>query len=103
MKLRRRDFLRGSAAAVAGLALPSASAQEGPSTVSPTDAHEKARAERPQTKRLGALGKRKELLTPYAIFRELQLGQILPEGWLKQELLKQATHLTMPQNDLLSV
>jgi uncharacterized protein len=45
------------------------------------------------------LGRREELLTPHAIFRELQLGTVRPEGWLKRELIKQVTHLTMPQND----
>jgi uncharacterized protein len=45
------------------------------------------------------LGRREELLTPHAIFRELQLGTVRPEGWLKRELIKQVTHLTIPQND----
>jgi hypothetical protein len=45
------------------------------------------------------LGKRDELLMPHARFRELQLGSVLPDGWLRVELDQQAAGFTRHQSD----
>ncbi len=46
-----------------------------------------------------ALGERETFLLPYAVFRELQLGSVRPEGWLREELVKQANGFTGHQPD----
>jgi len=95
VRLQRRDFLRSTATAVAGLAVSPPIGRSAPSdqdspAVNLADA--KTISPRP-------LGRREELLMPHGTFRELQLGTVRPEGWLKQELLKQVTNLTIPQNN----
>jgi len=37
---------------------------------------------------------RRKYLLPYAVFRELQLGSVRPEGWLRKELIKEASGFT---------
>ena len=46
-----------------------------------------------------ALGRREELFMPHAVFRELQLGSVRPEGWLRLELTIQADGITGHQPD----
>jgi hypothetical protein len=36
---------------------------------------------------------------PHAVFRELQLGSVRPEGWLHAELTKQCNGITGHQSD----
>ncbi len=87
----RRDFVRHSlaTATVAGL---SAAASRFANPVPTAAATREITA--PET-----LGQRDKLLMPHAVFRELQLGSVLPEGWLRQELNKQANGITGRQPD----
>jgi len=98
--LRRRDFLRGSlATAVVGLSAPSSalgtvSLAANHGTGSPATG--KNQKESPVPK---ALGLREKFFMPHAVFRELQLGSVRPEGWLHLELTKQANGFTGHQPD----
>jgi uncharacterized protein len=40
------------------------------------------------------LAQREKFLLPHAVFRELQLGSVIPEGWLRQEMINQANGFT---------
>jgi len=92
--LPRRSFLKSTAATLAGLAVsPAVARSSSPDQDSPGIDLPQIKGTCPKP-----LGRREELLTPHAVFRELQLGTVRPEGWLKQELLKQITNLTIPQN-----
>ena len=93
----RREFLRGSLAAVAaGLTAASPLRDAGASTSSVTiDSPRHQGSEDPPP----ILGERRKFLTPYAVFRELQLGSVIPQGWLLEELTKQANRLSRPQSD----
>lgn len=95
VRLRRRDFLRGTAVAAAGWAISPADAEVAPCSASQGAVPVEPSAGEPPA----PLGTREQLLMPHAIFRELPLGTVFPEGWLKQELRKQASNLTLPQND----
>ncbi|HEX4022669.1 MAG TPA: beta-L-arabinofuranosidase domain-containing protein [Acidobacteriaceae bacterium] len=97
----RRNFLLGSLATAATLGLPTGSPAEQDATnsaklktgVSQTNL-------RPQVERLpDILGKRESLLTPFAVYRELQLGSVRPEGWLLAEMTKQSAGITTHQTD----
>lgn len=92
-RIDRRDFLRGSLAAAAALRLPSVTASHA-AEQSPAPARTKD-----APIRLESLGKRDKLLTPCARLRELQLGSVMPEGWLKAEIVKQVNGITLPQTD----
>jgi hypothetical protein len=95
----RRDFLRASVAAA--LPVPSSAARA------------LANDDRSQASRMGAkeasgqksrgaplaLGRREDLLMPHAVFRELQLGSVRPEGWLRNAMMKQARGITGHQPD----
>jgi len=90
----RRDFLRGSVATAVGLSVPSATwAGASPPANETKVAHE---ASAPVPKPLGL---RNKLFMPHAVFRELQLGSVHPEGWLRLELTKQANGITGHQPD----
>jgi uncharacterized protein len=88
--LDRRDFVRRSLA-TATFAGFSAAASKLVNPAATAAAHE---VTPPQL-----LGQRDKLLMPHAVFRELQLGSVLPEGWLHQELNKQANGITGHQPD----
>jgi uncharacterized protein len=85
--LPRRDFLRGSLAVAASLHLSLGAGD-------PVPANQDRPLLPPQS-----FGQRDKHLAPYATFRELQLGSVSPQGWLKDELQKQANGLTGPQNN----
>ena len=92
----RRDFLRSSLAAAAGLRLPVA---ENFGAVRPSPSDEQNTDNSVSVSAPQSLGERDRLLAPYARFRELQLGSVRPEGWLKKEMVKQANGITLPQTD----
>jgi hypothetical protein len=95
VRLQRRNFLKSTASAVAGLAVSPPLARCLPSDRDSGAVNsDQLKASSPVP-----LGRREELLMPHAIFRELQLGTVRPAGWLEQELLKQVTNLTIPQNN----
>src|SRR5579864_2410409 len=91
----RRDFLRSSlaAATLAGFSVPQALAL-GDSGCSHLSAGRQNDSDVPPV-----LGLRDQLFMPHAVFRELQLGSVLPEGWLHSELTKQANGITGHQSD----
>lgn len=100
-KIGRRDFLRGSlaTATIAGLSTPaptlgavSLTSSHSPGSVPASIVQKNPAAPKP-------LGLRERFLMPYAVFRELQLGSVLPEGWLRLELTKQADGITGHQPD----
>jgi hypothetical protein len=93
--LHRRDFLRGSLAAAASLHLPGAAARISIQNDEANSGNEAVASKPP----VGTLGERERLLTPHARFRELQLGSVLPDGWLKNELEKQASNIILHQTD----
>src|ERR1700737_1364081 len=98
MKLKRREFLRGSAAVAAGLAVQPARAKEKP-CAEQAIADFSVESPEQHASDLQSLGHREQLLMPHALYRELQLGRVLPGGWLREELSKQATHLAIPQSN----
>jgi hypothetical protein len=98
MKLKRRQFLGSSAVAVAGLAMRSVGAEE-KTYEEQVNADSLADIPRQHPSDLQSLGRREQLLMPHALYRELQLGRVLPGGWLWEELSKQATHLSVPQSN----
>ncbi len=100
-EIGRRDFLYGSLAAAATIGLPPASPSLKPVTGSPAiqDGVEQSSLHSQFGNLPETLGKRESLLTPYAIFRELQLGSVRPEGWLRGEMLKQAAGIAIHQTD----
>jgi len=81
-KFGRRDFLQCSlaTATLAGLAAPFAALEEVPlPALGPTARIKKVlKYARPPK----ILGLRDKYFMPYAVFRELQLGSVHPEGWL---------------------
>ncbi len=90
----RRDFLRGSVAMAAGFHLPH--------SIAPNPEQSFASKANMNSEGVGppeSLGKRETLLTPCAVFRELQLGSVRPEGWLRNEMEKQASGITLHQTD----
>jgi hypothetical protein len=99
VKLKRREFLFGSAAAVASLAVPSVNAEERPCREQVPDSFPVDARDRPLSEILKPLGCREQLLMPHAALRELQLGRVLPAGWLKEELTTQLTKLAIPQSN----
>ena len=82
--LHRRDFLRGSLATAVGLSLRDSAAELG------VDRMQNADAAVSPLRPVEPLGQRENLMAPRARFRELQLGSVIPTGWLKTELDKQA-------------
>ncbi|HEX4155030.1 MAG TPA: beta-L-arabinofuranosidase domain-containing protein [Acidobacteriaceae bacterium] len=97
-EISRRDFFRGSLALAAGFSLPTAHSDAATASVEAGQALTATSPLAPM--RLPpAISQRGALLTPYARFHELQLGSVLPEGWLAAELTRQASGLTCPQND----
>jgi hypothetical protein len=97
----RRDFLRRSlaTATVASFTVASPSIQAialtqdrqtGPSRTKPTENP----GDMPTV-----LGRRDQFLTPHAVLRELQLGSVRPEGWLREVICKQANGITGHQPD----
>ena len=80
-KSGRRIFLRGMLAATALTGLPG--------TIPLSKAEDHAAAEASPAKNIDvpksipSLGQREQFLLPHAAFRELQLGQVRPEGWLR--------------------
>lgn len=94
----RRSFLEGSIAAVA--TLPSALALTPPeASLLEQPISEELANESPVLHPPEVLAQRDTFFAPYASFRELQLGSVIPEGWLKQELEKQISGMTRPQTD----
>src|SRR5579864_9495055 len=95
-RLGRRDFLRASMAAVPVLssAVPGLTNADAAGKTTPGPSKdEKALPEPP------VLGRRADLFMPHAAFRELQLGSVRPEGWLRAEMTKQAEGITGHQPD----
>lgn len=93
----RRRFLQGSFAAGAGLALGGKKLLQGVARASSDQGSPQGAAGE-----LGApqpLGARDKFFAPFAEFRELQLGSVRPQGWLKTEMVKQANGMTRPQTD----
>jgi uncharacterized protein len=90
----RRNFLRGSLAAAASLGLPAA-----PLTAEDQSESRQAAVNQKTGRPPESLGERERLLAPHARFRELQLGSVRPEGWLKYEMEKQANGITRHQTD----
>jgi uncharacterized protein len=98
-KFGRRDFLHRSlaTATLARLSAPFAALEECPlPSRNPTPPIKSAQkyARLPKI-----LGLRDKYFMPYAVFRELQLGSVHPEGWLREELNKQANGITGHQPD----
>jgi len=94
-RLARRDFLRDSVRVAASLTL---GANEPFRATEPTNLRSGSRAVELQGPP-ELLGERDKLLTPFARYRELQLGSVRPQGWLKSEMEKQANGITRPQTD----
>lgn len=94
--LGRRDFLRGSFTVGAGLSLPGKEFLHGEDRPTAGYVRPAAAVMEPPPE---SLGQRDTLLAPFAKFRELQLGSVRPQGWLKSELIKQASGITRPQTD----
>ncbi|HEY2469540.1 MAG TPA: beta-L-arabinofuranosidase domain-containing protein [Terracidiphilus sp.] len=91
----RRDFLQGSIAAAATLRRTLVTSSEDPSREPlpfQASAGESKPFDAPEP-----LAEREKFFAPHAKFRELQLGSVLPEGWLKKELEKQVSGITRPQ------
>jgi hypothetical protein len=100
-KIGRRNFLAGSLAAAATLGLPPGSRAARSTADSPEVDSKKpqpishSQLDNPPD----TLGTRESLLTPFAVFRELQLGSVRPEGWLLREMTKQANGIATHQPD----
>ncbi|MGA8149542.1 MAG: beta-L-arabinofuranosidase domain-containing protein [Terriglobales bacterium] len=95
-----RDFLRGSLATATFASLPAPSALGAaplPSAGGPASQPTQDNANRVPVPE--ALGLRDKFFMPHAVFRELQLGSVRPEGWLRLELTKQANGITGHQPD----
>lgn len=91
----RRKFLLGSLATAATLGIPSSASARQDSNDSSDIPKEKLQRNGPPE----SLGARESLLTPFAAFRELQLGSVRPDGWLLCELKKQVNGITIHQPD----
>ena len=100
-KFGRRRFLLGSlaAAATAGLPTPAPSQQTAGDSSDVPVGKTQALLHRKVNNPPEMLGTRESLLTPFAVFRELQLGSVRPEGWLLEEMTKQVSGITMHQPD----
>lgn len=100
-KFGRRRFLLGSLAAAATAGLPtSAPSQQTAGDSSDVPVRKSpALLHRKENNPPEMLGKRESLLTPFAVFRELQLGSVRPEGWLLEEMTKQVSGITIHQPD----
>jgi hypothetical protein len=83
----RRRFLVGSlaAAATAGLPTPAPSQRTAGDSSEVPVGKSRAHLHRKENNPPEMLGKRASLLTPFAVFRELQLGSVRPEGWLLED------------------
>lgn len=84
--ISRRDLLRHSVLALASRSLFGANQQDSTGSMNRRTAS--------PVGSLNPLGQREKFLLPYAAFRELQLGSVRPEGWLREELVKQANGFT---------
>lgn len=98
-KFGRRSFLVGSLATAATLGLPDATVLDreesfGLETKKPRKVFPPRSNIPPEM-----LGNREALLTPFAAFRELQLGSVRPDGWLLEEMTKQSNAITTHQTD----
>jgi len=87
----RRDFVRRSLTTATFAGLSAAASQFANPFPATAATHQVTPPE--------VLGQRDKLLMPHAVFREMQLGSVLPEGWLRQELNKQANGITGHQPD----
>lgn len=93
----RRLFLRRMLAATALTGLPGAIPLLA-ATDDPTP-HTSLAKEVHTPKSAPPLSQRQKFLLPHAAFRELQLGHVRPEGWLRDQLEKQANGFTGHQPD----
>jgi len=99
-KVGRRGFLRSSLATAVLAGLPAPSSAFGAVSSSTHDANQPlTRESRRPALVPKVLSRREEFFMPYAVFRELQLGSVRPEGWLHLELTKQANGITGHQPD----
>lgn len=95
----RRGFLRASLATAVSLglsdvAIPRNSAEEVNQNAAPPSVAQPMELHPPKS-----LGERDRLLTPHAKFLDLQLGSVLPIGWLKADLNRQANGIAGHQTD----
>jgi hypothetical protein len=97
----RRDFLRRSLATATVASLSAASPALQAVALASEDQTSPARNKVTEKLNLPPkpLGQRDKFLMPHAVFCELQLGSVRPEGWLRDELTKQANGITGHQPD----
>src|SRR5882762_7121750 len=100
-KIGRRDFLRCSlaTATIAGVSPLSSALGVAHLPSSPSPGSQPTRGTQKNARVTKTLGLREKLFMPYAVFRELQLGSVRPEGWLRLQLIKQANGITGHQPD----
>jgi hypothetical protein len=100
-KFGRRRFLLDSLATAATLGLPTPAPSQQTARNSSDVPVRKSRALscRKDNNPPEMLGKRESLLMPFAVFREMQLGSVRPEGWLLEEMTKQANGIAIHQPD----
>ena len=99
MKIRRREFLYSSMAAVAELGMSSGDLKEQQRGEKRFECFSPTSSSQLLPNIQEPLGRREQFFMPHAIFQELQLTRVVPLGWLHEELTKQASHLAIPQNN----